>query len=640
MGGQDHLLGHCMKSATTPRVTLIQGTALGQARLPSGTANYRWTYFGQDEQRFQAIRQLPGAKERLILPGTLINQIAQEIRAEVVNVDARLVIESELLWQSSDLAERNPYTTQFFFHCCASIAFDRLLRELDRDLIVFTEDWFLTGWFAQHARDLGFAVHHRRVWPVPQLIARVLYQIGLMWQAVWKRGLFVGEYWRRKLLVGIGRHSARRPDATTDVMLVTWADPTTFPSARIKTDDTYYGRLPGLLRAQGRHISYLANAAWWKFPFREIINAIKSSPEHVITLEECVGWLDIPAAALLTLLQRWHLRSRFIIAGLDLSPLLEDALARERASWRPAQTLLYLCVPRYLARHGLRPTTLIHPFENHSWEKVLRNGCRRYLPDTIVIGYLHAPFAPLWLAYYPSKRDLYANQIPDRIVTLGSRWMTYLAEHGYPVDRLSSGPALRFEYLTSGAALRRTRPTGATILMAASIGTADSYMLLHKTIEALSNVPTVRVLLKFHPKMNGTPYQLLQTVLGSLGYERLPKHMEVIDRPVAELLLEVDLVLHNGTSVAGESLASGVPTLLVQSDLWFDMDVAALLQEHGSVARTPTEIRHTVEQLLAPSAQVAPNAQASPPIFLTSAFGPIDQAAVDRFLKSDQSVDV
>ena len=65
--------------------------------------------------------------------------------------------------------------------------------------------------------------------------------------------------------------------------------------------------------------------------------------------------------------------------------------------------------------------------------------------------------------------------------------------------------------------------------------------------------------------------------------------MQIIREPVAELLPRAGVLLYSGTTVGLEALALGVPVILLQSDLWFDMDI--LFFAPGSQTRARARLR-------------------------------------------------
>ncbi len=607
---------------------------------------YRWIYFGRDVQRFFAIKQTLG-ETTMLNAGVLINQIATEIRDEFINFDQHLAVDNtDLLWQATDLAERSPYTSDFFFRCCAYLAFHRILQSFDNNLLVLTEDWFLSRLMAQRARSRGFEVLQFTNSPIsdhfPDLTKYTSYRLSQADHAIKSRVMFVGEFLRRKRIIAsyprTNTFTESGASKSVDTLLVTWVDPETFRADGLIERDTFYGELPKYLRAHGRRIGYLANPAAWVFPFEQIIQSIQSAQDWMVVPEECLGLLDVLGIVVRTLFCSWKLKSRFIIQSVDLTELLKDELVREKAKDRQCWAMQFYCIGRFLLKRNIRPPIVIHLFENQPWEKALRLGFRRYLPEVTIVGYQHAPFAPLLLSQYPSRQDLQQHQIPDRIVTLGPKWKTLLSEHGYPEEALGIGAALRFSHLKPQRQKDLDQPrTGTnTVLVAAPIGYADSFELIHKTLDALRATPEIKVLIKFHPKTgdNFLLDRLLQSVLGSLGLKDLPDHFEITERPISELLQSVAAVLHNGTSVAIEALAEGASVICVQSDLWFDMDTLAFFQGASVVARTPAEILRCVRDLLDQDDMAARTHSEDTRDTLEQVFSPIHEETMNVFLRA------
>jgi len=572
-----------------------------------------WIYFGRNAELFYAVKKALLNKGEMHNAGAVINAIVAELRGELINFDQHVAVDhGDPWWQVTDLAEKNPYTSDFVFRCCAYLAFDRILRGLDGDLLVFVEDWFLGRLLSDHARRLGIRARQQTGHAVadacPEWLKGTLYRGGQIVRAVSCRAAFLYRFLRRRRIIAAhGRHHTPRLDSNVDILLVTWADPQTFRSGGLKEHDTYFGELPQFLRAAGHRIAYLVNPASWVFPLEEIVANSQAAGDVAVLPEECVRPSDVLSILWTTLLHSWRVRSPFIVGGVDLTAVLRDELRREKGKSRQCLAAQYYYVGRFLRVQGVEPAMILHPYENQPWEKALRLGIKRYLPRTKVVGYQHTPFSPLWLGPYPSRGDLEAGQLPDHIITIGSRWKDLLAEHGYPPERLSTGAALRFSHLFAHSESddgRREAPRkrSATVLVAGSIGYADSLELVCKAIEALRSLPEVSVLIKLHPKMGTNADRLLRTAIESLDLTHLPAHFAVTERPVTELLPSVDVVLHNGTSVAVEALAQGVAVVMLQSDIWFDMDTLASCPGLGAAARTPQELRHTVERLLSPAA--------------------------------------
>ncbi len=202
---------------------------------------------------------------------------------------------------------------------------------------------------------------------------------------------------------------------------------------------------------------------------------------------------------------------------------------------------------------------------------------------------------------------------------------------------LAVGPALRFSHVFDRRepnSRRKDSPNTRTsmILVAAPIGYTDSFELVHKTIEALLQADGIHVLIKFHPKMAARRSGLVASVLDSLGISRLPDHFEITDEAIFELLPSIDLLLYNATAVFYEALAWGLPVLLVQSDIWFDIDSLPSDSELVTAARTPEEIRRTVHLLLSEDDMAGRRRQQQVQSLLKEEFCPIREDTVRVFL--------
>jgi hypothetical protein len=608
--------------------------------------NPQWIYFGRDAIQFCQAKQALHGRGEIINSGALINQIAGEILPDFINFDQHLDLkDDDLRWHTTDLADKTPYTSDFFFHCCAYLAFDQILRALKTDLMVIVEDNYLGWLMARHATGLGFVTSrttgNQFLDLLPEPIRYFLHVVFQVILAIGMRLYFILEFCRRKLI--LLKHSRTSPlkkrlrsNDGVDVMLVTWVDSKTFPPDASIERETFFGELPGFLRGQGQRVLYLANPATWVSPFKEILQNIQTSPDRILLPEECFGLREILKIALSTLFFSLKLKSSFVLKAVDVSQLLKDHIRKEKGKWHQCLATRYYYVGKFLSENKIEPAVLLHAYENQPWEKALRMGMKRYLPGTTVVGYQHAPFAPLWLSYYPTRQDLQVPQVPDRLVVIGPRWETLLSELGYPRDRLRVGAALRFDQLMNASTKEASteevrRPAVRTILVAASISSEDFFELAYKTIEALRDVPDLKVLIKFHPKMRRNVMGLMKVVLDSLDLKNLPEKFSITDQPLTDLLQTVDLVLHNGTSVAVEAMAQGVPTLLLQSDIWFDMDTLGFFPGVGAAARTPDEIRAAVHRLLTETGSSTQERRRQARAVFEQAFSPVSETNMRCF---------
>jgi hypothetical protein len=607
----------------------VESSTLPPSELASGS--WAWIYFGNDAAQYFRVRALLDTHAREISAGPLVNEVVDDFRDEILNFDDALEITNELHWQATDVAEHNLFSQSYVHACCSLLVLNRLARELDGDLLVVADDVFLARQLVRLARALDRDCRSLRT----RVVDAARYAQACAWlipSGAMRRVFFLREY------VAIRRASRRCLDPNrrleeVDTAVVTWIDPDTFDSARLIDSETFFGSLPGALRLAGHRVGYLANLTRWVYPLDALLRNVGSARDPVLVPEEALRWRDVLKIVISTVAAPARPRGRFAIDGVDLTSLIVDELRQERAKTRQLWALEFFYAGRALARR-LRPKTLLVLFENQPWEKMLQLGLRSASPGVNVIGCQHTPNSVRWLPLFPSRRDLRAGRLPDRVFVIGPLWERMFADHGYPSDRLQVVPALRFGHVLAGEAApgRAAAPEGAggdEVLVAASIGPSDSLELIVKAVLALEPLGEVRLLVKLHPKMGGSRESFLESLLSVLGRSSLPG-MTLVDDPVTELLARVRILLYNSTSVSYEALAAGVPIVFVQSDFWFDVDPIPAGAGVGLAARTPAEIRAAVEELLREDPATASARRRRARALLADAFAP---GTADDFAK-------
>jgi len=628
------------------KVTVIAGdSSEGWQTSFLGTGKTSWIYFGKDIHRFQSLKRTMAQAGRPINAGEFINRVAHEFLTTFINFDRHVEVDTtSLWWQASDLAERNPYTSDFFFNCCTYLAFIDLLENLDGNLLTFAESNFLGRLMARKARAEGCEVYLICNGKPLNRIKEICQEVGdrfRLWRDAYRSRrqvvlnfLAAQNFLRESSQNGHPRES--RLKGSIDVLVVTWGEKGTFSDGDYKKSDKYYGVLPGILRKQGFKLGYLVNP--YPLPLAKIIESSKTSPDQIVFPDECWTLMDVLKASMSSLFLGWRTRPGFGYRGHDLTPILIRELAMERAKSRQCSAIKHYYVGRFLRDQGIRPQSVLFPFENQPWEKALRLGIAHYLPGTKVVGYMHSTVPSLWLSLHVSQRDVRARQIPDDIVTSGPAWTKILCNNGFPAEIVETGPAFRYSHLWSSERQKRkprpsSRVASSTILVAGSHAYSDSLELIQKVVEGLRDSSNTKVLIKFHPDMgHDTCSQLLETVIRNLGLTHLPEHFSVRNSPISELLPTADMVIENGTSVAVEALWMGIPVVHVRPDLWFDMNALDRFPGMIQNVRSPEELRAAVDDP-AFDRRAPLNSRLKPrEDVLTDIFSPISDDTVNRFL--------
>ena len=201
----------------------------------------------------------------------------------------------------------------------------------------------------------------------------------------------------------------------------------------------------------------------------------------------------------------------------------------------------------------LKPTAVVYPFENRSWEKHLLRAARRN-GVTRCVGYQHSSLTPRHLAFSGAAGLTGLKDLPDAIVTCGE----------VTAERIRSEVPQARALVTAGAALRARRldiapPDKPGVLVPISSSRAEAWELLRAVHELARRVP-VPVIVRTHPTI---PIDDLYSQFDWPEHVRLSR-----GRALAEDLGAADVVVYSSSTVALEGLLYGrLPVFLDIGDI-------------------------------------------------------------------------
>ncbi|HQH73667.1 MAG TPA: hypothetical protein PK360_16450, partial [bacterium] len=328
--------------ASFPRVIRIIQCGAAQERWKAGLpfeAPWTWMYVGTDTSRFAALlHELPTHWER-INTGEQVNRVVREHEDAFINVDEIVDRRGfDRYWLTTDLAERNPYTSHFIFHACARLVFEAALRERRNNLLVFVEDWYLGFSFTRGAKQEG---HNTAFISTHAWRDRLPGWAALPWHRLeqWILGLrgrirFLIDHGKqrrviRRLRRAAGSSQASPPDRL-DTLFVLWADENTFPADRPLDTDLFFGPLPARFRERGDRVGFLAKPMAWVRSYERIAYNAATAKDWVLLPEECVTLAGAASIAWRTWFHAYPLRGRFVLEGVDLTEYVREEIRIDR----------------------------------------------------------------------------------------------------------------------------------------------------------------------------------------------------------------------------------------------------------------------------------------------------------------------
>lgn len=514
-----------------------------------------WCYLGQDPQQMAELADGP----LRALPRTPIEhhlrQTALRHRADFGAAWDGLLNERPNRWALM-VAEQSPDTSLLFLHaCCVLTALDLFLSDAEtigsvtgRLLIVVEQPALF-----QVIADLVLPAQASRPWPdleadLAENGWRLLRHYS---RAARNRRLNLTALAAARAALQAERPDTPAPRTDADVLLVTYLD-----AQGIGTDgrwrDRYFGALPDWLRARGLTVQWL----WFDWTQRiPADRLVRLAEEPGLLCQELAGWTGVVAATL-EKINAWRdaPRMRLSVAGRDLTSLLRLELRWSITNPIDIDRLLFRRVGPALAKRGARIGRILYPYENQGWEKMLCAGVRRALPDTRLIGYLHASFSPFYLGYYPLSAHWASARRPHQVVALSTPVAAHLVESGYPADAVVASGALRYDYLFDEDASNHppAHNTATPVLAILPNGPPDARAMFRLLVAALGGRPERPVRLKLHP---ATVHRV------ALLLHPLPPHFTIIGGSMADALADCSVAIYCIGTAGLEILAAGTPLI-------------------------------------------------------------------------------
>jgi surface carbohydrate biosynthesis protein (TIGR04326 family) len=565
---------------------------------------WRWMFLGSSyQQMLRWRRALDGAAEQQRIARPL-NECAARLRRPFLELIARLGRERQsLAWWTSRLAERSPFMSPLFLHCCYLHV---VLQSNDEQLVVAAESAALAGTVARALASRG----------------RVVARVGVGAEARERRGqrLRLG-----RAVAAFSRLFLRRRQAAAPlpersdkplVLMRTWIDDGCFEEDG-HFRDRYYGPLRDWLLARGYDAVLVAVPFNNAGPPAALWERLRANGVRFIDPYALFGRREYLASLRLARERARMMFDGVTLDGVDVTDLFNDSARTTALDASTLEATLWHDFPRLLAARGFRPERFIDLYENLNYEKPLTLGLHEALPETRLVSFQHGIPAPQLLSLFVTAEEAEYAPLPDLVVCNGPLFRELLVNEGLPEGRVVEGGAIRFAYLREQPQVRRE--AGAHILISLPLPMDDAVELVLKTIEALGGS-------ELHAGIKPHPMMAFPQLLAAAGVAALPPNFEVIAGSMAAALERSDVVVALSSSTVFETWCAGVPMVIVGRETAIDQNPLDWLPERHPVVYDPAEIAAEVQRVLR-----QPPASPSPEL-LARCFNPVDDTTLAAFL--------
>lgn len=529
----------------------------------------RWIYFGQNYLDMLRWEKRLGADNRIsyahLIPSTFIRY-----RKPFIEWSSSLgrPYGDSLDWWMTPLAARNTSQTPIFLHICyIDILMRQVLPDIEGELLIVCEDWFLLRTLELNLKGAGCII--RGLWQRWHQLPLGYLKEFFMGLLRWTRSLVLCLY--SVAAAGVSRRYAKGQDTPLGkrcALIHTCVDDACFgPNGEFL--DRYFGGLSQWLTSRGYYVTTIP----WLFNTRRSVYAafrwFRENGDSFLIIEDYVRLIDFPHCVLQILRSGLVCRGPQNFGEYAITPLFVRERIRNASSAQNIKFLLYIPAVERWKQADNRCDVYIDMFENMAPERPPIKAMNRSFPGATTIGYQHSP-PPLDLIGYAMTREEWSTGIfPKQIVSHGSASFDFLEREGFPPAQLMVGPALRFSYLVDGCCAEAQPVSIPRSSLSVLVLLTLDPSLTAETLRAVLGIRDVfadlrlEVAVKVHPMM---PRPQLMAIMDE---KDLPRGWRWVEGDMHTCLRASCLVIGLGTGALMEAVAYGLPVICLGRELDF-----------------------------------------------------------------------
>jgi hypothetical protein len=555
----------------------------------------QWIYLGEDY--LDLCRWTKRIGSQRISYSQLLPSVFSELRNQFIQWTAKLGSEygDSLDWWMTPLSGRNPMQTPIYLHICyMDILFKHLLKDIEGECLIVCEDWSLLRALERQLANSGFSVRRPMFWQFDFGLSKVISfaRIGAMWCHAFIKMLYTWAIVRILL-----RHQRNQTISDSRVVIIhTCVDEASFGKDGTFVD-RYFGELPGWIARQGYQVKTIP----WLFNLkRSLVSAyswLSKNPENFLIPELYLNPIDCFKAAFSLLRTGRVLQGSRYFKEYEVTHLMRRERLFNVSQARLMKFFLYIPFFERWKKSAGGCDVFIDMFENMPCERPMLRAIKKNSPQTLTVGYQHAPMPMELMGYSMTKSEWDAGIFPHRIITNGLANFDALSKSDYPAGSIFPGPAFRYSYLFQQKHAENNSgkdKTVITVLLPMDIPAAVELIQVVLTAAKTISGNGLKVALKAHPMLDK------DKLMRSSGMSVLPKEWHWAVGSMQEQLSVTLIAIGMGTGALLDAAAASTPILCVGRELGFSFNPLQYLADKYSICSSvsPDMFIETLENLI------------------------------------------
>jgi hypothetical protein len=281
-----------------------------------------------------------------------------------------------------------------------------------------------------------------------------------------------------------------------------------------------------------------------------------------------------------------------IWVGIDLSRLVKEELRFSPGGGSAVLALLNFRFAKRLKQAGVKVKRVINRFENQVIDKGWNSGFQQHFTNTDIIGYQGFVASPLYLCMYPTETERIAGVLPSKLAVIGKGFISSRKEFCLNIKCIVA-PAIRFSKVWEKQKNQRDVDYF-TLLVALPFSLSGSIYTIRLIIESLDGFSDsgkkIRIWIKPHPTIKPDVIRMSCGAIWSVLFT-------FVEGSFNDYIERADLFLGNSSSTCLETLAKGIPVIIVGNQHGFTQNPIPKVIDKGiwMLCRTPEELTNAIK---------------------------------------------
>ncbi len=545
-------------------------------------------YLNEDYSHFFDLLSRFGKDKIKSLAGLFAESLS-EMTEPLLELSSKISKEHDSLeWWGGQIASRSTSATPLFLNIVYLSCAKKILSIAEKDIVFITDSPALASCIAETSKKMGNNVIVQKEWisgrvrKIRQQVFNAGHIIFFLFQA-FQNGLYVSRI--NKPNRNIKTQNKKR------IVIRSWLTKGTVNSSG-EYRDRNFGVLPEWLRSKGYEVLTLPMFFNMDKAEHVFYSTIKNN-EHFLIPEHYLRWTDYFKVVYDVYKLSCHRVQNAILQEIDTSPLFNENI-RGRGFSKDSFKL-NLCYPllKRLKEERIEIDSFFYAFESNAPEKQFILACRKFFPNSRILGFQHVPVFSNNLKYHLSPDDEKYHPLPDKIVCSGPIFVKLLKEAGFSPEILLSGPNLRFGAVHIERTTEAENAGRKKMLLLPLTDKYDlAFDLFLKVKEALKNSRDYDVYIRSHPLLSK------ETLIRFLKKTEMGRVEFADDGTMQDWLKRSYAVISSCNSVTIlETIIAGVPLIRVIPDNTFFYDPFAWSEYPLKPVNTSEEIEKQLYQI-------------------------------------------